>query len=173
MDHLKQFITENREAFDEESLPDGHEMRFVQKINTNRSSKKRRLGMYTLLIAASVLLLMLIRFSFTVIPEEGSPAVSSSQVCAMRHEIDGLQLYYTMQVNDVVLQMAAFAKCDLPGARDLLNEMDLVLYDNAQFEKQVLPALPCSNTAIYAMSQHYNASLEALQLMLAQLEQMK
>lgn len=175
MDKLKQYIDNHREEFDDIQMPEGHFDRFSEKLKSSPKTirHRRQIGVYSLLLVAGIALFLLIRFSFTISPDVSDTKPVTNYTCGMREEINDLQLYYSMQMNELVMQMKTFASCDLAGSKDLLKEMSLILYDNSQFEQTVLPGLPCSNAGIFAMNQHYNASIEALQLMLNQLEQMK
>ena len=173
MDKLKQYIDENREAFDELPMPDGHQARFEKKLMQSRKHTLREFSFYGALLAACVALFFLLRFSLTIVPEDEATQSHLYAGCGMSQEIHDLQLYYTMQMNELVLQLQAYDKKNIPGTRELLDEMNQVLYDNSEFEDTILPVLPCSDAAIFAMSRHYGASLESLQIMLNQLQQMK
>ena len=85
-----------------------------------------------------------------------------------------LRLYYNMQMSDIISQMQAMYKLQrTPGTEELLKETKRVLTDNYMFEETVLPTLPCSNAGLYAMNLHYSTSLESLNIMLKQMENME
>ena len=89
----------------------------------------------------------------------------------MKEEIEELRLYYNMQMNDIISQMQEMYKQrQTPGSEELLKETKRVLKDNYMFEETVLPNLPCSNDGLFAMNQHYSASVESLNIMLKQME---
>ena len=78
-----------------------------------------------------------------------------------------------MQMSDIISQMQAMYKLQqTPGAEELLKETKRVLTDNYMFEETVLPTLPCSN-AVLCMNLHYSTSLESLNIMLKQMENME
>ena len=99
---------------------------------------------------------------------------TGQHACEVKEEIEELRLYYNMQMSDIISQMQAMYKLQrIPGAEDLLKETKRVLTDNYMFEETVLPILPCSNAGLYAMNLHYSTSLESLNIMLKQMENMK
>lgn len=170
MDKLKNFIDANREAFEDEALPEGHLERFGQKLPKPR---KRRVTLYALCafaVAASIALLFLLRLPGGTGMPAGQPKATAPS-CETKEEIEELRLYYNMQMNDVLAQMKKLYKQDQTfGAEELLRESKRVLTDNYMFEETVLPTLPCSNDGLFAMTQHYNNSLESLSFMLRQME---
>lgn len=164
MDKLKKFIDTNRDAFDDEKLPEGHFERFEKKLPLSQPNKKIRLYRWCTAIAAVAATVMLL---FTL---QQHPPVNEGE---NRDEIKELCLYYNMQMNQVLSQMQAiYKKEQTPGASDLLKESKRILTDNFMFEETVLPTLPSSNIGLYAMTQHYNTSLESLSIMLRQMESM-
>lgn len=170
MDKLKNFIDNNREAFENDTLPEGHFERFEQKLP---KVKKNHTILYSLCgfaVAASIALLCLLSLpGGTQIPT--APQKTTAQACETKEEIEELRLYYNMQMSDVLSQMEALYKKDsTPGGAELLKETKRVLTDNYMFEATILPTLPCSNDGLFAMNQHYSNSLESLSFMLRQME---
>lgn len=206
MDKLKDFIDTNREAFEDERLPEGHFERFVQKLPESRQGRRMKIyALYACLAAVCAALLFLIytpenkdmlvpdnslQASAKILPaidkqdtmqmnvpkaeepdNSSAEDKSSVQDCRQKTEIDELRLYYNMQMNDVMARMEILYKQQQsPGATGLLKETRKVLTDNYMFETTILPTLPCSNDGLFAMTQHYNNSLESLSFMLKQME---
>ena len=171
MDKLKNFIDNNRDAFNDESLPEGHFERFEQKLPRPRTNRAILYSLSAFAVAASIALLFLFHMpGGTSIPT--TPHKTTAQACETKEEIEELRLYYNMQMHDVLSQMEALYKQDrTPGAAELLRETKRVLTDNYMFEETILPTLPCSNDGLFAMNQHYSNSLESLSFMLRQMEQ--
>lgn len=161
MDKLKQFIEDNRDAFDDDiQLPEGHFERFEQKLP---SPRKRPVWLYTVTIAAAACLAML----FLLKPPANPLGEEEQYVC----EIEDVQLFYQMQMNDVLAQMETLSETDQSqGVALLLEASRKILTDNEQFEQQILPELPCSPEGLFAMNQHYNTSIASLNVMLEQME---
>lgn len=173
MDKLKDFIEANPEMFNDETLPEGHLERFEQKLTSTSSSKhfgKKQLYMIgAFVIAACFALLLILR-----IPGESispAPLEQQSALSCPKEEIKELRIYYNMQINDVMARVEAIYKQDeTPETIELLQATKQILQDNYMFEQTILPTLPCSNNGIFAMTQHYNNSLEGLSFMLKQME---
>lgn len=172
MDKLKKFIDTNREAFDDDQLPEGHFDRFATKLQAPCKKRYRLFSLCAFAAAASIALLFLLRMpGGTVVPE--SQKAAFHHPCEEHQEIRELCYYYNMQMNEILAQIDSLYKKEAtPGATDLVEETKRVLTDNYMFEKTVLPTLPCSNAGLCAMNQHYSASLESLNRMLKQIKEM-
>lgn len=172
MDKLKDFIDNNREAFEDEWLPEGHFERFEQKLPTESGKKHKRHYLlwcsYAAVAVVALLLLLQLPGGSTMPNSEQKATAQASQA---KEEIDELQIYYRMQINDLMAQMEhLYKQQQTPGATELLKETKKILQDNYMFEETVLPVLPHSNDGVFAMTQHYNGSLESLNFMLKQME---
>lgn len=168
MDKLKQFINNNREEFDEQELPFGHELRFQKKL-PHRKNKTKVFCLYASLIAASVALLIMLALPFYK-PE--SSFLEHRTSCRTEDEINELRLYYSMQMLDIVDRIKEFD----PGEKEqekqqVLNETEQVLALSKQFDETVIPHLPCSDEGLFAVNQYYSTSLRSLNFMLEQLEE--
>lgn len=174
MDKLKDFIDNNRHAFDDEYLPEGHFERFEQKLPVPRKKRAIRYSLLAFAVAACAALLILLNIPGGTPISVHKQTASRPNKCEMKEEIQELRLYYNMQMNDVISQMKEIYKQQQkPGAEELLEETKHILSDTYQFEETVLPTLPCSNAAVFTMNQHYNTSLESLNFMLQRMEDMK
>lgn len=122
--------------------------------------------------AAVVALFFLLRIpGGTTIPPSLPASSPTVRTCKAQQEIEELRIYYTMQINEMMAQIERLYKQDkTPGSAELLAATKKVLTDNYMFEETVLPTLPCSNAAVFAMTQHYTNSLESLSIMLKQME---
>lgn len=170
MDKLKNFIENNRKAFDDEMLPEGHFERFEQKLPKSRGKHITLYSLCGFAVAASIALLFLFRLpGGTQLPTPQQK--TTAQTCKTKEEIDELRLYYNMQMSDILSQMENLYKQEqTPGAAGLLKETKQILTDNYMFEVTILPTLPCSNDGLFAMNQHYSNSLESMSFMLRQME---
>lgn len=175
MDKLKNFIDTNREAFEDDLLPEGHFERFEQKLAVPRKSRATLYSLCAFAAAACIALLFLFKLpGGTPLPTQPRLVVTGQHACEVKEEIEELRLYYNMQMSDIISQMQAMYKLQqTPGAEELLKETKRVLTDNYMFEETVLPTLPCSNAGLYAMNLHYSTSLENLNIMLKQMENME
>lgn len=171
MDRLKNFIDTNREAFEDDLLPEGHFGRFELKLAAPRKSRAALYSLCAFAAAACIALLLLFKLPGGT-PLHTQPGQAAT--CEVKEEIEELRLYYNMQMSDIISQMQAMYKQQrIPGTEELLEETKRVLTDNYMFEETILPTLPCSNAGLYAMNMHYSTSLESLNIMLEQMEKMK
>lgn len=196
MDKLKNFVDKYKADFEEACLPEGHFERFEQKLTDFREAcpqepqrvaeksestlrpprRLHRARLYSLAVsfaaAAVVALFFLLRIpGGTTIPPSLPASSPTVRTCKAQEEIEELRIYYTMQINEMMAQIERLYKQDkTPGSAELLAATKKILTDNYMFEKTVLPTLPCSNAAVFAMTQHYTNSLESLSIMLKQME---
>lgn len=167
MDKLKDFIQDNIEAFDDGLLPEGHFERFEKKLPREQ---KRRFSLFSLSALAAAASLALFFFIDTQRSEDDDFLMALARE---QEEMDGLQMYYRMQMDDILLQMEDLGKGrQTAGTADLLNESRQIVEDSRTFEETVLPTLPCSGEGMLAMSQHYNASVEGLNIVLRRMQEM-
>lgn len=180
MNKLKDFIDSHQAAFDEAyPLPQGHEARFLRRLEEESSATTPRKAhltsglylLYAVTMAASVALLLLLRFSTPHPTEVIDPYLAEVQ--QIQTEMEELQTYYHMQMRTVREQMKQLTEQQpSPGVLAIWQESELILADNYSFEQNELPLLPTENEALYTLTQHYGNSLETLQFMLAKMEQM-
>lgn len=170
MDKLKNFIDTNREAFEEDLLPEGHFDRFEKKLPKASKKHFKRYSLCAFAAAASIALVFLLRMpGGTPVPTHQKATVQKH--CSQQKEFNELQMYYKMQINDIMAQMESlYKKEESAGAAGLLQESKRILKDNYMFEETILPTLPCSGDGLFAMNQHYSASVESLNFMLKQME---
>ena len=165
MDKLKDFIQDNIEAFDDDFLPEGHFERFEKKLPREQKRRFSLFSLSALAAAASLALLFLI----------GTPQSEDDEfleaLAREKEEMDGLQMYYRMQMDEIILQMEDLSKNQAKGTADLLEESRQIMEDSRTFEETVLPTLPCTGEGVLAMSRHYNASVDGLSTVLSHMKQ--
>ena len=181
MDKLKDFIETNRADFDETypSLPQGHEARFMRRLEEEKTVVMPQKGarpkglylLYAVAMAASVVLLLLLRLSTPNTTEATDPYLAEVQ--QIQTEMEELQFYYHMQMRTVREQMKELTERQpSPGVMAIWRESEQILADNHNFEQNELPQLPTESKTLCALTQHYGNSLETLQFMLSKMEQM-
>ncbi|MDD2437614.1 MAG: hypothetical protein PHG27_05870 [Massilibacteroides sp.] len=163
MDKLKDFIENNKQAFDEVELPVGHAERFREKLNTQRRTRVKRNVYLWIAVAACLGVLLTIRIQF----QKNNAADS----CELTQEIQDVRMYYNMQITAVVSEMEELYKQKQSSAGlGLLKESQVVLASTRDFENRIFPSLPCSEEALFAMSQHYDASITGMNILLKQMQ---
>ena len=124
MDKLKNFIDTNREAFEDDLLPEGHFERFEQKLAVPRKSRATLYSLCAFAAAACIALLFLFKLpGGTPLPIQPRQVVTGQHACEVKEEIEELRLYYNMQMSDIISQMQAMYKLQrTPGTEELLKE---------------------------------------------------
>ena len=94
MDKLKKFIDTNREAFEDDLLPEGHFDRFEKKLPPARRKHFKLYSLCAFAAAASIALLLLLRMpGGTPVPTNNQKASIQKQ-CSEQKEFNELQMYY-------------------------------------------------------------------------------
>jgi hypothetical protein len=163
MDKLKKFIEKNKQAFDDLELPVGHAERFREKLKDQHRIQKRKNVYLWIAVAACLGLLLTIRLQL----QKDSDVDS----CAISHEIHDARMYYTMQIATVVSEMEElYRQKQSPAALELLKESQVVLASTRDFENRILPSLPCSEEALFALNQHYGPSITGMNILLKEMQ---
>lgn len=162
MDKLKDFIENNKQEFDDIELPVGHMERFKDKLEGRKKQVVRRRLAWGIAAAACLGLL------FTFQTQYNKEQVEN--LCELSTEIKEVRMYYNMQMSATIAQMEELYKeHQTPGRFELLQQTQEVIAVNQDFENRILPTLPCSEEALFAMNQHYDASLSGMNILLRQM----
>lgn len=169
MDKLKTFIDRHREAFEPESLPEGHEERFLERLaREERTTTRRRwLSWATIPVAAAIALLLYWQLPFLRNMPSGEP----KYVCELHSEMAELRYYYQMKLDGILMQMEEkIAQSASPAAKELLQAGQEIQNTCRRFDAEVLPTLPCSDVGVSAIRQQYGNSLSTMQLLYNQMK---
>lgn len=173
MDKLKKYIETNRDLFETDELPKGSFDRFEKRLDKSKKKKYSLFWIMTSFSAAAILaLLVLINIA------ENKPAPTrfeaESNQCSISKEIEELQIYYNMNMFDILSEMEKISKENSSeGVKTILKEGRKVAMDAKDFEVHVLPALPCSQLTLSVISQQYGANIESLNMMLEQMKEIE
>lgn len=163
MDKLKNFVEDNRPEFEAMELPDGHMDRFKAKLDRQR----RPLTRHKLFLAVSVAACLGLLFALYTQHDKQQ----AEEVCELSVEIGEVRMYYNMQMNATITKMEELYKQkQTEGTMELMKQTQNVIAANRDFEDKVLPSLPCSETALFAMSQHYDGSISGMNILLRKME---
>lgn len=169
MDKLKQFINDNREAFDTDQLLPDHKIRFERMLPRTRNNAKLY-SLYALAVAASVAILIVFTLPFMTLERPANEGV----ICQTAKDIENLSTYYNMQMNEIVEQIKAFNPGNMTlEKQQIVQEAARVMAISKQFENTVMPQLPCSDETLFAMNQYYGTSIQSLNFMLFQMKNIK
>ena len=167
MINLEKHIREHREQLDGATPSDGHEERFLMKLQQQRQGKVHKLRTW-LQIAASIAVIL--AAGFFVARELGNNIeLSSNELPGYVREADD---YYFTQVNQRYEQIGTFS-FDSQEEKDLLlRELDDLECIHAQLMKD-LEANPGDERIINALIRHYQLKLEVMDQIIVQLNQVK
>lgn len=162
MDNLKNFIDTHREEFEEETLPQGHELRFEEKLKKGGRSKTRSLLLLCgAIVAAIFVMLVLIRPSIQLADPPAD--LIGSGLCENNEEINEMKNYYQARMHTLLDEFnSAYGQTQMPALKELLAESERIVTDTELFEREVLPGLPCSDQSLYVLKTHYDSSLNSL-----------
>lgn len=171
MDRLKDFITANREEFDEVRLPEGHRARFERKLPKRRKSIRLIVAWSVGAVAAAVALLLFLRLPGGI-GQESTPDTSAEVYATeMRIEFDELCMYYRMRMGDLLERLnESCQQGRTPEACGLREAGQRIVADCQTFERTVVPTLPCTNEGIFVLTRHYGSSLESLSFLVKRVE---
>lgn len=166
MVELEKHIKEQRLLLDSDTPRDGHEKRFMQKLEYQPDNRIK--PRYVIQVAASVAII--IASAFVIISQNRSGGkVAKTEVPENILEAD---IYYTSQVNARVDQINDFSFDNAEEKRVLLNELkELDIYQQQLIND--LNANPDDDRVINALIRHYQIKLEVMDQIIYQLNQYK
>lgn len=185
MDKLKSFISENRTSFDVEELPEGHLSRFMTKLDemekeaesttvvneTLRPASKPRYWRWMAVPIAALLAGVLF---YIMYDNQQNKDTEMLNACAMHTEMDELQIYYRMQMDELLMRMEDDKRDESNLAlAGLLEAGKKIRLTCEQFDAEVAPALPCSEDGIQVVNQQYSNSLNNIQRIYRQWHKLK
>lgn len=167
MDQLRQFISHNREAFETGELPAGHLIRFNRKLDRKQTQKNRnRWFLYSLITGCAAIgfLVFLIRSQ--------TNHTGSAENCTTVAELREVQLYYHIQLNQVLKQIQETAEIggNTLEKRQILQEAARIFSQQQDFEEKIIPQLPCDENTVFVIDQYYSTTLRTFRFMLSRLE---
>lgn len=149
MDKLKEYIQNQREEFDSPEPAEGHEARFLERLNALEADKKRNSGMLFWRIAAAIILLVVLAVS-SLIPRFNEPDDVHYRAMTLgdvSDEMAEVELYYQSRLSEEYNKIDKLSDSD-PLVRSYLDELDtlnedykkleVTLYESGSHQKVVL-----------------------------------
>jgi len=159
MDKLKNFVDNNLEQFDDIELPKGHRERFEKKLKAQNRKPIIRYALWTTIAAACAALFLLVN----VEPQSTEEYYDLCDI--MSTEKQELILYYNTQMDYIISQLETRNYTENDERLDQARAIQLECF---LFEEEVIPELPCTDKAIFAINQHYKRSVEGMTTILEQ-----
>jgi hypothetical protein len=131
MDKLKSFIQQNRELFDSEPLPEGHEMRFMKKME-KRNSRKHN---YLIYISVAALLLLVVTIGVRFLKEDSVSSLFYVDPCGGESHT----CYYDQMQK--LSQQIEYNTRELPDYKrqEILMNMESIMPRSADEFSEMLP----------------------------------
>ncbi|MDR2466645.1 MAG: hypothetical protein LBD35_04555 [Prevotellaceae bacterium] len=145
---IERFIENNREAFDDAPLPEGHSERFERRLKL--AARRRRLLRTIRMTAAAAAIFAL---AYMLLPKDGDKA---EQICILSGEMLETKRYYASMLNAAKIRVERIVATAEPEIRRELDaELSLIVSDSASF---------CNNSDESAaiMIQYYDSKIAAL-----------
>ncbi len=161
MSDLEKFISDNRDDFAEESLPEGHEQRFLLRLEKNQIDKKGRVQFWR--VAAAIIVLLVAGGSL-LLPRLNSPAdvqYGSMALSEVSEEMADIELYYSSELDRQYESLLALSETDA-GVKQLFNELDTLNVQYVDLEKQLYKSGK-NDRVVLAMIENFRLRLEIVE----------
>ena len=148
MDDLEKFVNENRDFFDNAEPTQGHEARFLRKLE-QESDKKKHTPIFFWRVAASIILLLVLAVS-VLIPRFNSPKdvqYASMSLSDVSEDMANVEFYYKSKLATEYDKIDKLSLSD-PLVKAYMDELDKLnqeyqnleatLYQSGTHEKVVL-----------------------------------
>jgi hypothetical protein len=170
MSDIEKQIKEQRLLLDSDRPREGHEERFMQKLESlPRQAPVRRVRFRHIIQVAASLAIILTSAIVLIRQDKSGDKVARQEIPEAVMEAD---LYYTSQVDERYNEISSFNFDDPEDKAVLLNELkDLESY-HQQLMKE-LEANPDDERVVSAMIRHYQLKLEVMDQIIKQLNQVK
>jgi hypothetical protein len=164
MNDLKNYLKENKAAFDDQEPADGHFERFEERLKAVSKEKKRKRTLKIRLIsafsaAASILLIIGIGNHFHASPIDTGEPLSEQTA----NEFSLTNDFYQEQMNEQIADIQCkLSKADFETQNQLENDLQKILMENTLFVQQIQNDTH-EDLAIFYLVKHYKANLHALE----------
>ncbi|MDR0866837.1 MAG: hypothetical protein LBO74_18175 [Candidatus Symbiothrix sp.] len=164
MNDLKNYLKENKAAFDSQEPADGHFERFEERLKAVSKEKKRKRTLKirlisTFSVAASILLIIGISIHFHASPvDTGDPFAEQTA-----NEFSLTNDFYKEQMNEQIAGIQCkLSKADTGTQNQLEGDLQKILEENDRFVQQIQNDAN-EDLAIFYLVKHYKANLHALE----------
>jgi hypothetical protein len=168
MTDFEKYIKEQRMQLDSDQPRQGHEERFLQKLDRLPEAPVRKIRFrHALQVAAS--LAIILTSAVLLIRLSNGDELAGKEIPAAMMEAD---IYFASQVDDKYKQISEFSFDDEEEKTVLLNELS----DLESYHQQLmgdLEANPDDDRVINALIRHYQVKLEVMDQIIIQLNQIK
>lgn len=168
-DNIEKLISENRDLFQNETMPSGHIKRFESKLN--KKNKTFFIPLSPWLAAAAVILVVLL------IPllRESKTEESKGVLSQVSDQYTEVEYYFTSSINNSIGQLDALINSGIGSENDrlMVQEEMLELEERHQQLLLDLKVAPDDERVIDAMIEVYRKKLELINAILNELQEVK
>lgn len=161
MSNLENFIKQERDSFDEEPMPLGHENRFLMKLEKSKHDNESRIRFWRVAAAIIVLLvaggsLLLPRFNSPADVQYGSMALSD-----VSSDMADIELYYTSRLEEKYEGLQELSETDVQ-VKSLFSELASLNDEYENLEKELYRS-GTSDRVILAMIENFRLRLKIVE----------
>ncbi|MFT5595957.1 MAG: septal ring factor EnvC (AmiA/AmiB activator) [Flammeovirgaceae bacterium] len=167
MSNLENFIKNEHDSFDEETMPLGHEGRFLMKLEKRKHDNENRVRFWR--VAASIIVLLVAGGSL-LLPRFNSPAdvqYGSIALSDVSSDMADIELYYTSQLEEKYAGLQELSETDL-NVKSLFNELASLNDEYENLERELYRS-GTNDKVILAMIENFRLRLKIVE----QLEKIK
>jgi septal ring factor EnvC (AmiA/AmiB activator) len=167
MSNLEKFIKNEHDSFDEETMPLGHEGRFLMKLEKRKHDNENRVRFWR--VAASIIVLLVAGGSL-LLPRFNSPAdvqYGSIALSDVSSDMADIELYYTSQLEEKYAGLQELSETDL-NVKSLFKELASLSDEYENLERELYRS-GTNDKVILAMIENFRLRLKIVE----QLEKIK
>jgi hypothetical protein len=169
MTDFEKYIKEQRMQLDSDRPSQGHEERFIQKLDRHFAQPPVRKIRFRHALQVAASLAIILTSAVLLLRQSGGGELAGKEIPAGMMEAD---FYYASQMDERYDQISEFNFENEEERTVLLNELkDLEVYHQQMMED--LEANPDDDRVINALIRHYQVKLEVMDQIIIQLNQVK
>jgi anti-sigma-K factor RskA len=154
-------------SFDVHQTPDGHEKRFLDRLNARRDSKPQQNWWKPLSIAASIVVILGLGFSMLKSPEP------SGELASVSAEMEQTQTFFVLAINSEIEKLKSF---ETPDTKKLIDDALIQIAKlEEEYQQLKIDLVESGNDkrVIYAMISNFQNRIDLLEQVVVILEDFK
>jgi hypothetical protein len=154
-------------TFDVHQTPDGHQKRFLDRLNSQQEVKQERKWWKPLSIAASIVVILGIGFSLMKTPEP------SGELASVSPEMEQTQTFFVSTINNEIDKLKSF---ETPETKQLIDDaLTQITKLEEEYQQLKIDLVESGNDkrVIYAMISNFQSRIDLLEHVVAIIEDIK
>lgn len=167
-DTMKTLFESLKGTFDEHETPQGHEKRFLERLNAaNKATEKKRNRWQPVSIAASVMIILGLGFSLIDSPD------NTADLASVSPEMEQTQTFFTTAINNELEKLKSFETPETKAlVDDALNQITILEQEYQQLRVDLVES-GNDKRVIHAMIANFQSRIDLLEQMVAMIEDIK